>query len=180
MKRILTHIIQKRILNKLINNREKGYVHIPKAKEVLFSFDINTQDIKPIIGKFVSFFQSNNINYTGIAIDTKEESNSLSSYISNPHIIPIFREEMNWYLLPNQEILKKVNDTKHDIYIDFSLEGNASSFPCKYFLRKSNAKLKIGFDKNKEKEYDLFFNNSKNIDYKSFYDNVIQHLNNIN
>lgn len=159
MSNFIVRTIQKRILKRIINNRERSYISLHDAKSVAFVIEVNdTQSASQAISILEKrAFKPFNISYQGIAVESSKKSVDTSFLIANTHITILSDKELNYRNIQNHPHLTSFLEERYDILFDLSTNG---SFQVEYIVKKANASLIVGFDPQKQKLYDLLFHSS--------------------
>lgn len=109
-----------------------------------------------------------------MTIVTNESFRDLSTTFTRSTIVPVKKEQLNFFFLPKRSIFERILTQKFDVLVDlnFSLVPTAA-----YFCRNVNANLKVGFaQEHADAYYNFQFNSSPNRNPKSRYEQLFRTL----
>ena len=104
--------------------------------------------------------------------------NDATKELANPFarstIVPVTKEHVNFFYLPKKPAFERVLNQKYDVVVDLNL----SLVPTgAYFMRVSNAQLKVGFvQQHADSYYNFQFNSTPNRTAKARYEQLFRTL----
>ncbi len=159
MNNFLTKIIRKRVIKREAaqQTRVKKYTSLKNAKRV--GFIINVCDLS--IAEAVTFLRKElsncGITYKSIGVDLSKETKKDPAILSDPFLVMIYQNNVNWYGIPENRLIDDFVDEEFDIVIDLSCNSNL--FTIDYIMTKSKAKLKVGFLPGSKEISDIIISN---------------------
>jgi len=163
--RIGTYVLLQRVRKQ---SRVKGFYNFDNAKTIGVVFDASQQNLYLQARSFIYALRKRDIAVEAIGyVQTREAI----SYFSFHEGITFFSiNHNNWYYMPLNPDVQKFVKMKFDLLIDLSLED---ALPLRYIVGLTNAKLKLGSNKDTQSLYDFFLNiQSKDL---NFYITQIKH-----
>lgn len=180
MGNIFVRLIQKRILNKISDKRNKCYISINDAKKVGFVFNANDAGISDALLLLENYLNQKKIYFKGISIDISEEKLASPRFQSDPHLTIIYQSDMNWLSIPSHPLFDKFINEDFDLFFDLTLKG---LFPVNYIIKSIKSYLIIGFDSNRKHYYDLLITKGDQISVypplSEYIKNAIEYLTSI-
>lgn len=101
--------------------------------------------VLPTLTLLQNKFQGNRLT-----IVVNDSFRELSNPFTRSTVVPVSKEQTNFFFLPKKNIFQRVLNQRYDIVVDLNL----SLVPTgAYFSRKANAPLKVGFTQNHADAY---------------------------
>lgn len=123
----------------------------------------------PMLMLLQNKFQGNRLT-----LIVNEIHRELANTFSRSTIVPVTKEHLNFFYLPKKTSFERIVNQKYDIVVDLNL----SLVPVgAYFMRKTNALLKVGFtQQHADAYYNFQFNSAPNRPAKSRYEQLFRTL----
>jgi ADP-heptose:LPS heptosyltransferase len=123
----------------------------------------------PMLTLLQNKFQGNKL--TLVVNDRYKE---LANPFARSVIVPVLKEQLNFFFLPRKSAFQRVLNQKYDVVVDLNLSLAPTGA---YFLRGSNAQLKVGFtQQHADAYYNFQFNSAPNRNPKARYEQLFRTL----
>ena len=149
----LTRILQNGTLKRIVNPHHGRYVSLSDARRIGFIVNADIQGSAQAVNELKWELQKRKIDYKGICVDLRKEPQGEPEFLSTPFMSIIHRDNINWYGLPDEEIVTSFIPDHYDILID--LTDGKRLFTVDYILARSNASLRIGISRTSPSPYDM-------------------------
>lgn len=149
----LTRFLQKRALKRIVNPHKGKYVSLSDARRVGFIVNACIPGSAQAVQELKQELQKRKIDYSGICVDLRKEPQGEPEFLSTPYMTIIHRNNINWYGVPDENIVTGFIPDHYDILIDLTAEKRL--FAADYILARSNSSLRIGISSSSPSPYDM-------------------------
>lgn len=155
MANFIKRFFQEKALNKKGEDRNKKFLNLSQIKTCGFIINSKEEFVINTVSILENYLSSNEINSKGLYINCtgKKETNKFKN---NKNVKYIDIKEINWFGVPNKEIIQDFLEEPFDVLFDLS--NLYTNYTHKYILTHSQASFIIGFHKENTEFYDLTLN----------------------
>ncbi len=159
-----------------LQKRTKRVVNLAKAKSLGIVFAMETEDDYLFISRFIN--QPEIDNQKVKVIGYLPEKTIPNYYIPKLKMDLITKKEINFFEKPKRAIVEDFIKKKFDLLVVFSANDH---LPIDYIAGRSHANFKAGYYKDEMvKVFDLMIKKNERMNKYTFYQTIINYLNDIN
>lgn len=148
-----TRIIQKRVLKNTVCSHKGRFIPLSSAREIGFIINACQSGSEQTVKYLSQILASHGIKYSGICLDLKKDPSKNLEHIYDRGIVIVSRKNVNWYGLPDENIVSEFTRQTFDILMDFT--DGTGLFTADYILKKSTASFRIGTSSRPSGIYDM-------------------------
>jgi hypothetical protein len=156
--------------------REHKFINFKDAKSIGIIFDGSNDSEHPTIFQYIKSIQKEKKNVSVLGYLNRKDSPQ--STIKKMGFDYFTRKDVNWYMVPNNQLVKKFLNEQFDILININSEN---CFPIQYISGLSKAKLRVGrYNEESAICYDFMINMKGSPNLRNYFEQVDHYLNLIN
>lgn len=157
------NLIQNSRLKKVESGHVRKYTSLTNAKRVMVLADNGEYGMAESLAFIAGELSKRGVEFHAICVDrrTKSQKEIIKPIPDIDGVILLRKRDINWFGLPNEDLISPVLSKDHDILID--LTSSRPIFTFQYIIKRSRSTTIIGVRKGKESEYDLIIHTPSDI-----------------